>query len=507
LAIVLLALAAAAAGATTLKSIGSFEQPIFVTSDPVQPERLFVVERPGRVAEVVDGGAPRLYADLTPLVSCCEGERGLLSIALAPGFHTTGRFYAAYTGKPAAGGSEGDIHVDAFVADSAGGVTRTPILSIPHSLESNHNGGQLQFGPDGHLYISTGDGGGGGDPFESGQSLNTLLGKILRIDPHPGATPAYSVPADNPFAGATPGEDEIWAYGVRNPWRFSFDSLTGDTLIGDVGQGAREEVDLARSPSPGVVGGGGADYGWSCREGFIAYTSPAANCAGASGFVDPIFDYPHTDPEPAADLAYGCAITGGYVVRDPGLSDLYGRYVYADYCTSEIRSLRLPAGAEPAQDSSAGIATSTPNPVSFGEDSCHRIYVVSGSNVFRFEGPTPTACPEIPEQGPPAGEAHSPPPTSLGPVAAEGANVRVSARRRGDRLLLTVRVAPCPTWAGGLVQLNRGGEEAGKKRLDGGCRAVFRRPAPERASFRVLLVAGSGQVFRSRRLLIDPSHG
>ncbi len=378
-AVLLASLAASGAGAATLKSIGTFNQPTYVTSDPEDSSRILVVERQGRVVEVAGGGAPTLYADLTDYVTCCAGERGLLSIAPAPDFHASGLFYAAYTGKPAAGGAEGDIHVDAFVADANGNVTRTQIIAIGHTPESNHNGGQLQFGPDGHLYISTGDGGGGGDPFETGQDRDALLGKILRIDPHPGSTPAYTIPAGNPFAGATLGADEIWAYGLRNPWRFSFDSLTGDLAIADVGQGAREEVDLAPSPSAGTVGGAGVDYGWSCREGFLAYSSPAANCEGAGGFTEPVFDYPHSGAAPGA--AHGCAITGGYVVRDPSLTDLYGRYVYADYCAGEIRSLVLPGLGESAagDDRSAGITTPTPNPTSFGEDSCHRIYVASGS--------------------------------------------------------------------------------------------------------------------------------
>jgi len=255
---------AAGAAAATLEPVGDFEQPIFVTSDPDDPNRLFVVEREGRVM-LADAAGIGAFADLGPLVSCCASERGLLSIALAPGFAASGRFYAAYTGTAAAGGEEGDVHVDAFrrAGENAGDLLREPIIAVGHAVHANHNGGQIQFGPDGYLYISTGDGGGGGDPLGSGQSLDTLLGKILRIDPRPGAEPAYEIPPDNPFAGETEF-DEIWSYGLRNPWRFSFDRAGDDLVIADVGQGAREEVNHAPSPGVGVVGGAGANYGWNC---------------------------------------------------------------------------------------------------------------------------------------------------------------------------------------------------------------------------------------------------
>lgn len=213
----LLAATGAGAKAASLEPVGTFEQPIFVTSDPEDPDRLFVVEREG-VVQVVEEGVAGVFADLSDLVSCCAGERGLLSIALAPDFAASGRFYAAYTGTAAAGGDLGDIHLDAFRHDGAGELVREPILSVGHPDFSNHNGGQLQFGPDGFLYLSTGDGGGGGDPLESGQSLDTLLGKLLRIDPRPGASrrptrsrPTPRLPAgrggtrSGPTGCATPG--------------------------------------------------------------------------------------------------------------------------------------------------------------------------------------------------------------------------------------------------------------------------------------------------------------
>ncbi|HEY8809333.1 MAG TPA: PQQ-dependent sugar dehydrogenase [Solirubrobacterales bacterium] len=452
----------AGASAATLQPIGDFDQPIFVTSDPTNPSDLFVVEREGRVVED-DGGSRSVFADLTDLVSCCESERGLASIALAPDFATSGRFYAAYAGKPAAGGAEGDVHVDAFRHDG-GALVREPLFSVGHATNANHNGGQLEFGPDGNLYVSIGDGGGGGDPLESGQDLNSLLGKILRIEPQPGAEP------------------EIWSYGLRNPWRFSFDRLDGDMVIGDVGQSAREEIDVASSPAPGAVGGNGRNYGWNCREGFIAYTNPGVSCTGASGFTEPVFDYPHADPGDGS--AHGCAITGGYVVRDPSLGDLYGRYVYADYCIGEIRSLALPstAGGVAGGDRSEGLGVA--NPVSFGEDSCGRLYVISQvGTVYRFVGATPTTCAAVPASSAAPGPTHI--------AERKRARLRLTVKAHpvhgALRLLLTARLAPCPDQAGERVQLNRGGRRLATKRLDRHCVARFRRRIEHRSTFRALL--------------------
>lgn len=379
-AVVVLSLSCAGiAPAATLEPVGDFSQPTFVSSDPANPDDLFIAERQGRVVE--DGGGVRsVFADLTDLVSCYESERGLLSIALAPDFDASGRFYAAYTGKPVAGGAEGDVHVDAFRHDGSS-LIREPLFSVEHSINANHNGGQLEFGPDGNLYISTGDGGGGGDPFESGQDLGSLLGKVLRLEPRVGAKPA------------------IWSYGLRNAWRFSFDRASGDMVIGDVGQGAHEEVDLASSPAPGVVGGEGANYGWNCREGFRPYPDPGESCAGADGFTEPVFDYPHSNP--GEGKAHGCAITGGYVVRDPSLGDLFGRYIYADFCVGDIRSLVLPTGAGSVASGDRSEGHSVTDPVSFGEDSCGRLYVVAqAGTVYRFEGATKATCSSTPVPDP-----------------------------------------------------------------------------------------------------------
>jgi hypothetical protein len=484
------------AEAASLQPVGDFDQPVYVTSSPTNPERLLIVEREGIVVERTATGTHQLF-DLTELVSCCDVERGMLSIAPAPDFESSGRIYAAYTGTPHAGGAEGDVHLDSFRLDPGGGAPiREPILSVGHAQEANHNGGQLQFGPDGHLYMSLGDGGGTGDPFENGQDSEELLGKILRIDPHPGQTPTYSIPAGNPFA-ATAGRDEIWAYGLRNPWRFSFDRATGDTVIADVGQSAREEIDIAPSPTAGVVGGAGANYGWNCREGFIAYTNPAAACATAGGFTEPVFDYPHS---------LGCSIIGGYVVRDVGLGDLYGRYLYTDYCSEEVRSLVLPRGGGLASgDRSEGLIVE--KPTSFGEDSCGRIYVASDNGpVYRLEGSTPTDCvtpttPLTPTTSP-SGPARR---ASSGPKQGRLLLSAQRLRPGGSRFKIKVRLDPCQGDGGLPVQLSRNDRSFAGKRLNRHCRARFwltiATPTPIRAFVRL---GGKGERVGSRRLTLSP---
>ncbi len=489
------------AGAVVLEPIGEFEQPISVTSDPSNAERLLVAEREGVVSEVT-GAVVTPIVDLTALVTCCESERGLLSIVPAPDFDSSGRLYVAYTGTPAAGGAEGDVHVDSFRPGPAvDAPIREPILSVAHTINPNHNGGQLQFGPDGDLYISLGDGGGGGDPLHSGQDTEVLLGKILRIDPHPGQAPAYSIPPGNPF-GEGPGRDEVWAYGLRNPWRFSFDRASGDMVIADVGQGVREEVDFALSPAPGVVGDGGTNYGWSCREGTIAYSGAPAGCGPASDFTEPVFDYPHADPGNGS--AHGCSIIGGYVVRDPGLDDLDGRYLYSDFCSEEIRSLALPsaAGARAADDRSEGLTVGEPS--SFGEDACGRLYVASGEGgVYRFTGAIPRACPPAPAAGPGPGPVTAPTGQELAiERKREALRLDLHARPLGAGVRIAVEAVPCAGQAGDRVQLNRGGKRFSAKRLNDSCVARFFVRVEGAATFRALLL-GSEEI-RSSRLSVEP---
>ncbi|HMC51106.1 MAG TPA: PQQ-dependent sugar dehydrogenase [Solirubrobacterales bacterium] len=407
---------------------------------------------------------------------------------------------------PLAGGAEGDVHLDSFRPNPNGGAPiREQILSVSHTEQANHNGGQLQWGPDGHLYISLGDGGGSGDPFENGQDTEELLGKILRIDPHPGQTPAYSIPTGNPFAGSA-GRDEIWAYGLRNPWRFSFDRATGDMVIADVGQSAREEIDIAPSPAAGVVGGAGANYGWNCREGFIAYSNPATACATASGFTEPVFDYPHSDPGGGA--AFGCSIIGGYVVRDASLDDLYGRYLYTDYCSEGIRSLVLPrSGGLASGDRSEGLIVK--KPTSFGEDSCGRIYVASSNGpVYRLEGPTPSDC-ATPAASAIATTTISPPgPISRAASGPKQIRLLLSAKRLrsgGSRFKVKVRLDPCRGKGGLPVQLSRNGTSFASKHLDRRCRGRFWLTVARRTPIRAFVRLGDeGERIGSRQLTLLP---
>jgi hypothetical protein len=499
-------LGAANAQALGLRPVGGvFDQPTYVTSDPGNANRLFVVERKGTI-ELVDNGVTTQFADLRSAVGCagsCQGERGLMSIALAPDFDSSGRLYVDY-----ANNSDGTIHVDELVAepdlDSASLGTLRSLLEIPHPDAANHNGGQLQFGPDGALYVSTGDGGGEKDQFHNAQDLESGLGKILRIRPDPeGAAPFYTV-AGNPFAGAAFPKDTIWSYGLRNPFRFSFDRLSGDMAIGDVGQGLREEVDFAPSPFPTVVGGSDVNYGWNCREGFIAGPGddlPPGQCA-AGTFAEPVFDYPHT-PDPDLGGPGRCAVIGGYVARDPALGALYGHYVYADLCSGTIRSLQLPAtaGGKAVGDCSLGLQLD--NPVSFGEDSARRLYVVQeGGQVSRLTGPPPADCPATLPPPPPSPESQAQlKPTFLG-ITAQRRRVQ-----RGKRALLTVFASPCTGRRGQLVELLRDGRPNGSKFLSRACTARFLPRIRRGTTFTALTREAHGYLpGKSRRLTIRLAH-
>jgi glucose/arabinose dehydrogenase len=392
----LIALAAAlltwpgAAGAAQLAKIGGFPQPTYVTAPPGDPHRLFVVEKGGHVELLHDGVRKQFLALGGDLLA--PGEQGLLSMAFAPDYAKSGLFYVYYTAR-LGGDPNGDVLTlveyrrSAADADRADPASRRVVLSIDHPSHFNHNGGQLQFGPDGLLYLGPGDGGGGNDQngnpaTGNAQDKSVLLGKLLRIDPRQNGTAAYSVPASNPFVGEAGAAPEIYAYGLRNPWRFSFDRLTGDLVVADVGQDQREEVDFAPHGS-----GAGANYGWRCREGLIATPGLSPPCTPA-GAVDPVFDYDHSGGR--------CAITGGYVVRNHDLDSLYGRYVYADYCGGDIRSMALAAPV--TDDSSTGLART--DIYSFGEDSCGHLYVTTGGGeVDLIVDRAFTPCPAPPPGG------------------------------------------------------------------------------------------------------------
>jgi glucose/arabinose dehydrogenase len=337
--------------------------PVFLTAPPGDAERLFVVERPGRVVVIRNGAVLATpFLDIQDLVTS-GGERGLLSVAFHPDYAQTGEFFVDYID------GNGDTRVARYRVstnpDVADPGSERVILTVTQPY-SNHNGGQLVFGPDGMLYIGLGDGGSGGDPLGNGQDPSTLLGSILRIDVD-GGTP-YAIPADNPLVSVAGARDEIWAYGLRNPWRFSFDRETGDLYIGDVGQGAWEEVDVQPAES-----GGGENYGWNVMEGAHCYN--ASSC-DQTELILPVLEYSHSE---------GCSITGGYVYRGSSLPILAGHYLYADYCSGWIRSFRYVGGeAVDSRDWSSVLAPGT-GISSFGEDAEGELYVMTLSgNVYRI---------------------------------------------------------------------------------------------------------------------------
>ena len=463
----LMGLWCASAQALSLQQVGSgFKEPMYVTSDPSDPDRLFVVEREGRV-RLLENGASTLFADISALVSCCEGERGLQSIALAPDFANSGRFFVFYTGE----GEPGEIHVAEMRAIGGTALLATPrnLLTIPHP-DATHYGGQLQIGPEGNLFVSTGDGGGAGDPGGDAQDPGSLLGKILRLDPN----------APLPTA-------EVWSLGLRNPYRFSFDRQTGDIWIGDVGQAKWEEIDSAAAPGVGA----GANYGWNCHEGSEVFTSPGPACTGKepSDFVFPVFEY-ENPPEPGACAA----VIGGYVARGPGLGDVYGRYVYGDTCIGDIRSF-LPADPD-GSDRYEGIHFDPFSLYSFGEDSCGRLYAVSREGpIYRLLGSGPADCPQ-PVVQPPA----------LNPSFV-GIRALRNKVKRNRRAFVTAWVSPCAGRRGQPVSLWQGGRKIGTRRLDRVCSVRFRPRIKHRIAFRAKVGSdGTYAEATSRRLKIRILH-
>jgi glucose/arabinose dehydrogenase len=337
--------------------------PLFVGHAGDGSGRLFVLEQEGRVRVIRDGQLlPDPFLDIADRVEA-GGEQGLLGLAFAPTFAEDGRFFVDYTDR------DGDTVVSEFRAPEPAANRADPgserVLVRIDQPYANHNGGALAIGPDGLLWIGTGDGGSGGDPQGNGQRLDTLLGKLLRIEPLPAGGAPYGIPADNPFVGQGDTRGEIWAYGLRNPWRFSFDRATGDLWIGDVGQGSVEEVDRWPAGSPA-----GPNFGWNTMEGSTCF-SPAKGCV-TDGLVLPVAEYGHDR---------GCAVTGGYVYRGSGVAGLAGTYVYADYCSGTIWGLDA-AAQRPAPRVllESGVAVA-----SFGEDEAGELYVVDigGGRVLR----------------------------------------------------------------------------------------------------------------------------
>jgi glucose/arabinose dehydrogenase len=373
-------------GVTLTPITTSVSSPVHVTNAGDGSGRLFIVEQGGYIRVYENGQVlPTPFLDVHTLISN-GSEEGLLSVAFHPSYSSNGYFYVYYTDNI---GSPGDItlaryHVSAN-PDVADPSSAQILLVVPHPVNSNHNGGQLMFGPtDGYLYMGTGDGGSGGDPPNNAQNLNLLLGKILRLDvdgtgavPCGQSSPApYAIPPSNPFASAA-GCDEIWAYGVRNPWRFSFDSATSDLLIGDVGQSAWEEVDYQPAAS-----GGGENYGWRRMEGFACY-NPPSNCNDGS-LTLPVLAYDHSSGR--------CSITGGFRYRGSAIPGLQGIYLYADFCSGELWGAQQAGNG--SWTSSLLFATGR-NISSFGQDEAGELYATDlNGGVYQLT-PVPNPAPAL----------------------------------------------------------------------------------------------------------------
>ncbi|MBA2565302.1 MAG: PQQ-dependent sugar dehydrogenase [Gemmatimonadetes bacterium] len=338
--------------------------PVHLASPPGDA-RLFVVEKVGTVRIVKDGAlVDTPFLDLSGDVSQ-GGEQGLLSIAFHPRYAENGRFFVYYTDRG------GDIRiVERRVSNDPDRADPSPVrnvITVEHSEHSNHNGGLVVFGPDGKLYAGFGDGGAGGDPDENGQNLGTLLGSIVRLDVD--AAQPYAAPSDNPFVDRSGARGEIWAYGVRNPWRFSFDRANGDFYLADVGQNEIEEVDAVRAAEAG-----GKNYGWDVMEGSSCFEPPEG--CDRTGLTLPVTEYDNGDD--------GCSITGGFVYRGPALPDLQGTYFYSDFCTGFVRSFEL-SGTGAAGERSWADLEPGGNVTSFGEDAAGEIYVLtSNGGVFKI---------------------------------------------------------------------------------------------------------------------------
>jgi glucose/arabinose dehydrogenase len=330
-----------------LEPVITLERPVAMASR-AGDEQLYVAQQGGLVVAFGDDQpGRRVVLDLTDPTEA-SGEQGLLGLAFSPDGR---RLYVNFTDLA------GDTHVVeyAMAGERADPGSARELLSVDQPF-ANHNGGDLAFGPDGFLYIGLGDGGGAGDPFGNGQSLQTLLGKMLRIDPRSSGGAPYTVPSSNPFVGDPGARPEIWAYGLRNPWRFSFDRATGDLWIADVGQSSLEEIDRQPASSRG-----GENYGWNAFEGSV----PFSGSSSAGGVVSPVFEYDHTGGV--------CAVAGGYVYRGDAIPALDGAYLFADVCVGRVTWLRLTEdGVEHGT-----IGSPLSGPASFGEDADGELYVLT----------------------------------------------------------------------------------------------------------------------------------
>jgi glucose/arabinose dehydrogenase len=332
--------------------------PVFL-AQPLDDGRIFVVEQGGRIRVVRNGVLQTTpFLDISTRV-LSGGERGLLSVAFHPQYATNHFFYVYFTTQ-----TNGDIRIERFTttsnAEVADPATSKLIITAPHSTYPNHNGGLLAFGPDGMLYAGLGDGGSGGDPLGNGQNFNSLLGSLLRLDVDHGDP--FTIPADNPFVGQANHRGEVWAKGLRNPWRYAFDAPTGLLYIADVGQGAHEEVDVVAADRAGL------NYGWNVMEGLSCYN--ASTCT-QTGFELPLIDYGHNGP---------CSITGGYVYRGSAIPAIRGHYFYSDYCAGFLRSFRYQDGV-PVDQKDWGLTSTAVT--SFGVDFAGELYMMSGDTILK----------------------------------------------------------------------------------------------------------------------------
>jgi len=356
-------------------------EPVLVTA-PVGDPRVFVVDRLGTIWILDrDGGAPRRFLDASARVEHVGLERGLLGLAFPPDYAQSGRFYVDYTRASAAPDEVGDIvvaeyRVSAADPDAADPASGREVLVVEHSRLDNHNGGMIELGPDGLLYVAVGDGGARGTDVASpnAQDPAVLLGKLLRIDPRPGPSAPYRVPADNPFVSTAGARPEIWHLGLRNPWRFSFDAATGALLIADVGAGQEEEIDLQ------PPGRGGLNWGWDQAEGNNLAVCRRNGC-DSSAFVAPIATHTHRDG--------WCSIIGGAVYRGACFPDLRGRYFYADYCRTDLWSFVVPEGAGTVTPAVAATDLSR-NLTSLHADGLGELYVTDqDGEIRRLEAAAP----------------------------------------------------------------------------------------------------------------------
>jgi hypothetical protein len=451
--LLVLVFAAPAQAAPSLVSLGTFDTPTYAGAPASEPTRVFVTEKAGKVRLIV-GGTVRTapFLDLTGITRGSDSERGLLSIAFAPDYATSGKFYVYLTAKSPLG----EIQVwqyqrsaaDPNVADPASGRL---MIAIPHTDAANHNGGTVQIGPDGKLWLATGDGGGANNQYGHSQDPNSRLGKLLRLDPNVAGTPPV----------------EQLAQGLRNPFRFSF-APDGTIVIADVGQGAWEEIDVGLA----------ANYGWPCREGAHAFrTDPGCNGVTTA---DPVVEKSHS-PDGF------CAIVGGYVVRDAGLPSVLGRYVYGDNCNQGLRSVNL---AAPTSDAAIGI--NVPALAGYGEDACGRILVASlAGPVSRMVDGTATPCDDVTPTPTPTATPTATPFTDPGPTPTAVAFT--------PQILPVADVRPCGVSmrVTGLRSLGRRGYLSVALRTDEACRATISARGFRSTSAR--LVPGARLVVKLRR--------